>query len=153
VLVALAAERVQEFVEQRDRRAPVDGGAGAEGILPAGLERGLEVVAHTVRGVGVEAAHAWYLVAQALLGEDLGDAVLGHPRLVAVPQAVGGQAELDRQPAGQRGVLGEGPNSTAARGVKPASVAGAGGHMATGFPGQAVASAMTSRAGRLGAGW
>jgi hypothetical protein len=37
------------------------------------------VVAHAVRGVGVEAAHAWYLVAQALLGEDLGDAVLGHP--------------------------------------------------------------------------
>jgi len=26
-----------------------------------------------------------YLVAEALLGEDLGDAVLGHPGLVAVP--------------------------------------------------------------------
>jgi hypothetical protein len=38
--------------------------------------------------VGVEAADARDLVAQALLGEDLGDAVFGHPRLVAVPQAV-----------------------------------------------------------------
>src|SRR5207249_582809 len=65
LLVALATKRAQEFVEQRDRRALVDGGAGTEGILPAGLERGLEVVPHAVRGVSVEAAHAWYLVAQA----------------------------------------------------------------------------------------
>jgi hypothetical protein len=95
LLVALAAEGAQEFVEQWDRRALVDGGAGAEGILPTGLECGLEVVAQAFQGVGVEAVHVWYLVAQALLGEDLGDAVLGHPCLVAVPQAVGGQAKLD----------------------------------------------------------
>jgi hypothetical protein len=38
-------------------------------------------------------------------------------------------------------------------GVNPTSVAGAGGHMPTGFPGQVVASAMISRVGRLGAGW
>jgi hypothetical protein len=39
------------------------------GVVPAGLERGLEVVAHPRRGVGVEAAHAGHLVAEALLGE------------------------------------------------------------------------------------
>jgi hypothetical protein len=36
----------------------VDGGAVAEGFVPAGLEGGLEVVAHAVGSVGVEAAHA-----------------------------------------------------------------------------------------------
>jgi hypothetical protein len=49
----------------------VDGGAGAEGVVPAGLECGLEVVAHAVGGVGVEATYAWHFVAEALLGEDL----------------------------------------------------------------------------------
>jgi hypothetical protein len=62
----------------------MDGGAFAEGVVPAGLKRLLEVVAHPVRGVDVEAAHARYLVAEALLGEDLRDAVLGHPGLMAV---------------------------------------------------------------------
>ena len=79
------AVRREEFVEQRDWRVRVDDGAGAQGVTPAGLKRGLEVVAHPVGGVGVEAAHAGDLVAEALLGEDLGDAVLGHPGLVAVP--------------------------------------------------------------------
>jgi hypothetical protein len=78
------AVRGEEFVEQRDRRAGVDGGAFAEGVVPAGLERGLEVVAHTVGGVGIEAAHAWHLVAETLLGEDLRDAILSHPGLVTV---------------------------------------------------------------------
>jgi hypothetical protein len=62
-----------------------DCGAGAERVFPAGLERLFEVVAHPGGGVGVEAAHAGYLVAEALLGQDLGDAVLGHPGLVAMP--------------------------------------------------------------------
>jgi hypothetical protein len=48
------------------------------------LEGGPEVVAHAVGGVSVEAAHAGDLVAEALLGEDLGDAILGHPSLVAM---------------------------------------------------------------------
>jgi hypothetical protein len=81
---ACFAVRREEFVEQWERRAGVNGGAVAEGVVPAGLERGLEVVAHAVGGVGVEATHAWDLVAEALFGEDLGDAVLGHPGLVAV---------------------------------------------------------------------
>jgi hypothetical protein len=51
--------------------------------------------------VGVEAAHAGDLVPEALLGEDLGDAILGHPGLVTVPQAVRGQAGLDRSPASE----------------------------------------------------
>jgi hypothetical protein len=45
----------------------------------------LEVASHPVGGVGVQAAHAGYLVAEALFGEDPGDAVLGHPGLAAVP--------------------------------------------------------------------
>jgi hypothetical protein len=60
----------------------------------------LRVVAHPVGGVGVEAAHAGDLVAEALFGEDLGDAVFGHPGLVAVPDAVRGQGWLDGKPAG-----------------------------------------------------
>src|SRR5580704_16072680 len=45
-------------------------------------------------------------MAQPLLGQDLRDAVLGHPRFVAVPQARGRQPVLDRQPAGEGCVLG-----------------------------------------------
>jgi hypothetical protein len=48
------------------------------------LERGLEVVAHAVGGVAVEAAYARHLVAEALLGENLEDAAFGHPGLVAM---------------------------------------------------------------------
>ncbi|MGD0373599.1 MAG: hypothetical protein ABSB01_03290 [Streptosporangiaceae bacterium] len=66
----------------------VDGRAVAEGFFPAGLEGGFQVVSHPVRGVGVQAAHPWHLMAEPLLGKDLGDAVLGHPRPVAVPKPV-----------------------------------------------------------------
>jgi hypothetical protein len=66
----------------------MEGGSFAERVLPAGLEGGLEVFAHPVGGVGVEAAHAGHLVAEAVLGEDLRDAIFGHPGLVAVPHAV-----------------------------------------------------------------
>jgi hypothetical protein len=65
----------EEFVEQWDGRVRVDGRAGVEGFVPAGLERSLEVVAHAVGGLGVEPAHARHLVAEAPFGEDLGDAV------------------------------------------------------------------------------
>jgi hypothetical protein len=75
----------------------------------------LEVVAHPVGCVGVQAAHAGDLVAEALLGEDLGNAILGHPGLVAVPEAMHGQAWLDRQPADERRVVGDGPDASAAR--------------------------------------
>jgi len=67
---------------------------------------------------------------------------------VAVPQAVGVSPSL----TGSQQVSGtssEKARISAARRCE----AGVRGHMATGFPGQAVASAMTSRAGRLGAGW
>ena len=74
----------------------------------------LEVVAHLVGGVGVKAAHAGDLVAEALLGQDLGDAVLGHPGLMAVPQAVRGQARLDREPAGEGYVVADDLDAPAA---------------------------------------
>ena len=60
----------EEFVEQRERGTRVDGGAFAEGVGPAGLDGGLEVVAHA----------AGDLVAEGLPGEDLRDAVLGTGR-------------------------------------------------------------------------
>jgi hypothetical protein len=65
--------------------------------------------------VGVEAAHAGDLVAEALLGENLGDAVFGHPGLVAVPEAVQGQAWLDREPAGDGYVVADDLDAPAAR--------------------------------------
>jgi hypothetical protein len=91
----------------------VQGGAGVEGVVPAGLEGGLEVVAHAVGGVGVQAAHAGDFVAEALLGEDFGDAVFGHPGLVAVPQAMRSEAMADGEPAGQRGVVGDDADAVA----------------------------------------
>ncbi|MGO9217339.1 MAG: hypothetical protein ACLP5E_06130 [Streptosporangiaceae bacterium] len=78
-----------------------DGHALAQGVFPSGLECMLQVVAHPRGGVGVEAAYAGDFVAEALLGEDLGDAILGHPCLVAVPGAVHGETGLDREPAGE----------------------------------------------------
>jgi hypothetical protein len=47
-------------------------GAVVERVFPSGLEYVLKIVAHPVGGVGVEAAHAGDLVAEALLGEDPG---------------------------------------------------------------------------------
>src|SRR5690348_15574385 len=40
-------------------------------------------------------------MAEALLSEYLGDAVLGHPGLMAVPEAVGSKPVSDGQPAGK----------------------------------------------------
>src|SRR6266705_2952763 len=54
---------------------------GPERVLPAGL-----------KGLDQGLAHAGHLVAEALLGEDVGNAVLGHPGPVAVPEPVRGQA-------------------------------------------------------------
>ena len=64
----------------------VEGSPFAQGLLPAGLEGELEVLAHPVGDVSVETTHAGHLVAQAMLGEDLRDAIFGHPCLVAVPE-------------------------------------------------------------------
>ncbi len=63
--------------------------------------------------MGVEAAHAGDLVAEALFGEDLGDSILGHPGLVTVPQAVRGQAGLDRPPASEWRVIWDGLDAPA----------------------------------------
>jgi hypothetical protein len=130
----------------------VDGGAFAEGVVPAGLERLLEVVSHALGGVGVEATHAWDLVAETLLGEDLRDAILGHPGLVAVPEPVRGEAGPDREPAGERGVFRDGLDASSSWWSEGL---GAGvGERPHGDRdiGQTVVSAMTSRAGRVGAG-
>ncbi len=121
-------------------------GPVAKGVFPSGLERMLEVVAHAGGGVGIEAAHAGDLVAEALFGEDLGDAVLGHPGLVAVPEPVHGQAWLDRQPAGETYVVVDDLDASAAR--RRVAHASADGQAAMGRPGQVVTSAMTSFGGR-----
>ena len=92
----------------------MDGRAVAEGFFPPGLEGGCQVVAHPVRGVRVQAAHPRHLVAEPPLGEDLRDAIFGHPGLVTVSQAVSGQAGLDGKPAGKRDVRRDGLDSPAA---------------------------------------
>jgi hypothetical protein len=84
------------------RVSPVPWRRGRRGILPSLLEGSLEAVAYAVAGVGVEAAHTGDFVAQALFGQDLGDAVFGHPCLVALAEAVRGEAGLEREPAGQQ---------------------------------------------------
>jgi hypothetical protein len=73
-----------------------------------------EVVAHPGGGAAVEAAHAGDFVAEALFGEDFGDAVLGHPGLVAVPEPLHSQAWLDREPAGQWPAVRDGLDAAAA---------------------------------------
>ncbi|HLX48995.1 MAG TPA: hypothetical protein VKS82_11735 [Streptosporangiaceae bacterium] len=93
----------------------VEGGAVAQGVFPAGLEGGFEILTHAAGGVGVQAAHAGDFVAQALLGEDLGDAIFSHPGLMAVPQAMGRETEADGQPAGERGGTGDGADAVTAR--------------------------------------
>jgi hypothetical protein len=54
----MLAERRQQVVEQRDWGVRVDGGALAEGFLPSGLESRGQFLAHSLGGVGVQAAHA-----------------------------------------------------------------------------------------------
>jgi hypothetical protein len=60
--------------------------------------------------VGVEAAHAPYFMAEALLGENVRDAVFGHPGTVAVPEPMGGQAGNQRQPGGHRNAIRNDPD-------------------------------------------
>ena len=55
-------ERCQQVVEERDRGVRIDGGALAKGQLPPGLKGRRQVLAHSLRGVGVQAAHAANLV-------------------------------------------------------------------------------------------
>jgi hypothetical protein len=73
---------VEEAVEEGHGGTGADGGAGAEGGFPAGLEGGGQLVAHPGGGVGVDAADAGDLVAEALLGEDLGDWVIPRRRTI-----------------------------------------------------------------------
>ncbi|HET9895172.1 MAG TPA: hypothetical protein VFQ44_09575 [Streptosporangiaceae bacterium] len=73
--------------------------------------------------MGVQAAHAGDVMAQSPLGEDLGDAVLGHPGFVAVPKAMRRQSFLDREPAGERSAVRDGANAASGRRL----VAGVGG--------------------------
>src|SRR6266516_988086 len=104
----------EQFVEQGDGGVRVDGGAGSQGLLPAGLEGVFELGAHGVGDVGVDAAHAGDAVAEAAGLEDFADAVFGHPGFVAVAQAVRGEAGPDRQPAGQRSLIGDARDAAAA---------------------------------------
>ena len=51
------AEWRQQVVEQRDGGVWIDGGAIAEGLFPSGLKSCRQVLAHPLRGMGVQAAH------------------------------------------------------------------------------------------------
>jgi hypothetical protein len=88
----VAAVRCQQLVEQRDRGMGPGCRPGPQRVLPADLKGLDKRLAHPVRDVRIEAAHARHLVAEALLGQDVRDAVLGHPGPVAVPEPVRGQA-------------------------------------------------------------
>jgi hypothetical protein len=48
----------QQGVEQRDHGVRVKGGALPQGFLPPGLKVCGQLVTHTLRGVGIEAAHS-----------------------------------------------------------------------------------------------
>ena len=90
----------QQVVEQRDRGVRIDGGAIPEGLFPSGLKNRSQVLAHPLRGMGVQAAHPGNLRSEPLLRQNLRNAILSHPRLVAMPQAMRRQTAPDRQPAG-----------------------------------------------------
>jgi len=47
----------KQVVEQRDGGVRVDGGAIPEGPFPSGLKNCGQVLAHTLGGMGVQAAH------------------------------------------------------------------------------------------------
>ena len=94
-----------------------DGGPGAEGVFPAGLQRGDEPGAHPVGDVCVEAAHAGDVVAEAQREGSLDSRIRNHasndlmalveslPHLVAVAFNGGTAARL-----GMRALLGAAGN-------------------------------------------
>jgi hypothetical protein len=84
------AVRREQVVEERDGGVRVEGGAVPQRCLPAGLEGHGQVLPHRLCYVGVQAAHPGDIVAEPLLGEDLWDAVLGHPRLVGYLYSISG---------------------------------------------------------------
>jgi hypothetical protein len=96
----------------------VDGGAAPEGLVPPGLQSRGQFLAHLLGGVGVQAAHPRDLVSEPLLGQDLGDAVLGiqvlwpcrRPCGVS-PSLTGSQQASGASPAGCSPPPGQGPGS------------------------------------------
>jgi hypothetical protein len=79
------------------------------------LQGGLQIGSHGGAHVAVDAVHAGHLVAHPLGLQDLGDAVLVHPGLEAVAQAVRCQAPEHGQPGGHGQVLGGLPPGAEAR--------------------------------------
>jgi hypothetical protein len=92
-------------------------GALAEGFLPPGLESRGQFLAHLPRGVGVPAAHARDLVSEPLLGQDLGNAVLGTTHVLwpcrrpcgVSPSLTGSQQASGVSPAGGSPLPGQWP--------------------------------------------
>ncbi len=70
------------------------------------LERGPELVPHTLADVAVDAVHSGDLMAHPLGLQDLGNAVLVHPRLMAMSEAVRSQATQHGQPRRERDIVG-----------------------------------------------
>lgn len=74
--------------------------------IPALLECGGQVGSHGVTNVAVDAAHPGDLVAHPFGAQEVGDAIFLHPGLVTVAQTMRCQPGEDRQPGGERGVIG-----------------------------------------------
>jgi hypothetical protein len=97
-MVRVAPERGQEPVQNGYWRARGELRAFMERRLPELLQSSRELGPHPGRDVAVDAAHAGHLVPHALGLQDVPDAYLVEPCLVAVPQAVCCQPGPQRQP-------------------------------------------------------
>jgi len=99
-------ERRQECVQDPDWRVRGDARPVAERGLPKLLQSGREGFAHARGDVTVDAAHSGYLMAHALRLQDVTNAQVVQPGLVAVAQAVRCQTGTKRKPGGNRHGLG-----------------------------------------------
>ena len=109
----------------RESCLPVLGAAVvSRGVSSGRLARGSRRVAgRAARRAAARVSGGGWLPG-ALFGEDFGNAVIGHPGLVAVPEPVHGQAGLDREPAGQRCAIWDGLERACLETGTPSSAAG-----------------------------
>src|SRR6266700_4029229 len=106
ILVAAASMRGKEAVQGTNCGVRAEPRPVAERVVPALLECGGQVGSHGVTNVAVDAAHPGYLVAHPFGAQEVGDAIFLHPGLVTVAQTMRCQPGEDRQPGGERGVIG-----------------------------------------------
>lgn len=88
----------EELVQDRHVGVRADLGSLAQRSLPALLQSYLEVCTHSRAHMSVDTVHSRHLVTHAFGLQNLWDAVLIHPGLKAMPQAVWRQTPQDRQP-------------------------------------------------------